>query len=168
MKAHRSSMSMSRRQALAGLGLAVTVPLLPRAGHAQSAAQLPLRAKSTEPAGRIVDGESLVTPRGLDQVVLHVADVKKSLQFYRKFFGQEVAHSANGARFKVVNTSLAIEQAPQGGPARIDRIVVKCEPFDRASVSAELAKLGAKVSAAAGRSLRFRDPIGLGIELLPA
>lgn len=126
-------------------------------------------AKSTEPAGRIVEGAALVKPRGLDQVVLHVADVEKSLQFYRKFFGKEATRSADGAFFQVVNTRLVIEKAPPGGPGQIDRIVVKCEPFDRASVSTELTTLGAKVSSpASGKSLRFRDPIGLGIELLPA
>jgi catechol 2,3-dioxygenase-like lactoylglutathione lyase family enzyme len=278
MKSETSDRSISRRQALAGLGLAVAVPLLAREGYAQSAAQLPLKttglehmgtvvpdvaaagkfygrlfnpelhkekepplryyvtlgvgyialgsraneqraffdhfcalvenydgramgeelksqglpagrfgiipdpdgvglqllgvpgglAKSTEPAGRIVEGDALVKPKGLEQVVLHVADVEKSLQFYRKFFGKEAQLSADRALFKVVNTSLAIEKAPQGGPARIDRIVVKCEPFDRGAVSGELAKLGAQIGAAGGKSLRFRDPIGLGIELLPA
>jgi catechol 2,3-dioxygenase-like lactoylglutathione lyase family enzyme len=278
MKPETSDKSFSRRHALAGLGLAVAVPLLPRGAYAQPAAQLPLKttglehmgtvvpdvaaagkfygklfnpelhkekepplryyvtlgvgylalgsraneqraffdhfcalvenydgramgeelksqglpagrfgiipdpdgvglqllgvpgglAKSTEPAGRIVEGEALVKPKGLDQVVLHVADVEKSLQFYRKFFGKEAERSADRALFKVVNTSLAIEKAPQGGPAQIDRIVVKCEPFDRAAVSAELQKLGAQVSSAGGKALRFRDPIGLGIELLPA
>jgi catechol 2,3-dioxygenase-like lactoylglutathione lyase family enzyme len=125
-------------------------------------------AKSTEPAGRIVEGDALVKPKGLDQVVLHVADMEKSLQFYRKFFGKEAERSADRALFQVVNTSLALEKAPQGGPARIDRIVVKCEQFDRSGVSAELAKLGAQIGAGGGKSLRFRDPIGLGIELLPA
>src|SRR5262249_10453920 len=43
-------------------------------------------AKTTEPAGRIVDGEPLVRPERLTQVVLHVADLDKSLQFYRLFF----------------------------------------------------------------------------------
>jgi catechol 2,3-dioxygenase-like lactoylglutathione lyase family enzyme len=278
MKTNNSARSISRRDALAGLGLAVAVPLLPREGFAQSAAQLPLRttglehmgtvvpdvtaagkfygrlfnpelhkekepplryyvtlgvgyialgsraneqraffdhfcalvenydgkamagelqkqslpagrfgiipdpdgvglqllgvpgglAKSTEPAGRIVEGEALVKPQGLDQVVLHVADVEKSLQFYRKFFGKEAGHAADRAWFKVMSTSLAIEKAPQGGPTRIDRIVVKCDRFDRSNVSAELTKLGAQVDPAGGKSLRFRDPIGLGIELLPA
>lgn len=278
MKPENTDVSISRRHALAGLGLAVAVPLLPRESFAQSAAQLPLRttglehmgtvvpdvaaagrfygrlfnpelhkekepplryyvtlgvgyialgsraneqraffdhfcalvegydgramneelkkeglpagrygiipdpdgvglqllgvpgglAKSTEPAGRIVEGEALVRPRGLDQVVLHVADVEKSLRFYRKFFGKEAERSSERALFRVVNTSLAIEKAPQGASTQIDRIVVKCEPFDRAVVGKELAKLGAQVAGGGGKSLRFRDPVGLGIELLPA
>jgi catechol 2,3-dioxygenase-like lactoylglutathione lyase family enzyme len=125
-------------------------------------------AKSTEPAGRIVEGDALVTPKGLDQVVLHVADLEKSLQFYRKFFGKEASRSKDEAWFQIVNTRLGLEVAPAGATAQVDRIVVKCEPFDRDSVSRELTKLGAKVAAGSGKSLRFRDPIGLGIELLPA
>jgi catechol 2,3-dioxygenase-like lactoylglutathione lyase family enzyme len=125
-------------------------------------------AKSTEPAGRIVEGEALVKPKGLDQVVLHVADLEKSLQFYRKFFGKEASRSKDEAWFQIVNTRLGLEVAPAGATAQVDRIGVKCEPFDRDTVSRELTKLGAKVTAGAGKSLRFRDPIGLGIELLPA
>jgi catechol 2,3-dioxygenase-like lactoylglutathione lyase family enzyme len=125
-------------------------------------------AKSTEPAGRIVQEDALVKPKGLDQVVLHVADLEKSVQFYRKFFGKEASRTADQAWFQIVNTRLGIEVAPAGGPARIDRIVVKCEPFDRASVRRELTKLGAKVAPGTGKSLRFTDPIDLGIELLPA
>jgi catechol 2,3-dioxygenase-like lactoylglutathione lyase family enzyme len=126
-------------------------------------------AKSTEPAGRIVEGEALVKPKGLDQVVLHVADMEKSLQFYRKFFGKEASRPNTGqAWFQIVNTRLGLEAAPAGGPARIDRIVVKVEPFDRDAVSRELTTLGAKVASGSGKSLRFRDPMGLGIELLPA
>jgi catechol 2,3-dioxygenase-like lactoylglutathione lyase family enzyme len=128
-------------------------------------------AKSTEPAGRIVEGDSLVKPIGLTQVTLRVADLEKSLAFYRKFFGAEASRDAKAGRalFEISGTRLALEAAQSGQSPSIDHITVKVHPFDRASVSGELTKLGAKVeSGANGRALRFRDPIGLGIELLPA
>jgi len=127
-------------------------------------------AKSTEPAGRIVEEDALVKPKGLDQVVLHVADLEKSLQFYRKFFGQEASRSRAPAQawFQIAGTRLGLEALPAGGTPRIDRIVVKVEAFDHATVGRELTKLGAKVESGSGGALRFRDPLGLGIELLSA
>jgi len=122
-------------------------------------------AKSTEPAGKLVEGDALVEPIGLSEVVLRVADLDKSLGFYRRFFGAEAASDARGARFEIVGTRLLIERAQAGEESAIDRIGVKVQPFNRASLSAELTKLGAKIEPGAG--LRFRDPQGLGIELLP-
>jgi catechol 2,3-dioxygenase-like lactoylglutathione lyase family enzyme len=59
-------------------------------------------AKSTEPAGRIVEGDALVKPIGLHEVVLHVPDVEKSLAFYRQFFGKEAhrSHVPEAAAFE--------------------------------------------------------------------
>lgn len=126
-------------------------------------------AKSTEPAGRIVEQDSLVRPIGLDHVVLHVSDLEKSLQFYRKFFGAEVSprHDAKQAWFQIAGTRLGLEGAPAGEAPRVDRIGVKVQPFDRNAVSHELTKLGAQVAAGVPDGLRFRDPLGLGIELQP-
>ena len=54
---------------------------------------------------------------------------------------------------------------------RIDEFAVKVAPFDRAALTAELRALGAKVSAPAdgdGDVLRFRDPLGIGVALVPS
>jgi hypothetical protein len=56
--------------------------------------------------------------------------------------------------------------AESGEAPRVNRIVVKVQKFDRKSVSAELVKLGATIEKGSG--LRFRDPLGLGVELTPA
>jgi catechol 2,3-dioxygenase-like lactoylglutathione lyase family enzyme len=136
-------------------------------------------AKSTEPAGRIVEQDALVRPRGLDHVVLSVRDVKASAQFYQKFFGaQMTAGQVHGDElrgggdagvvwFKVAGTRLGLQAAAAGEPARVERVGVNVEPFERESTSRELAKLGARIEAAPGASLRFRDPLGLGFDLLP-
>jgi catechol 2,3-dioxygenase-like lactoylglutathione lyase family enzyme len=127
-------------------------------------------AKSTEPAGRIVEGDALVKPLGLQEVVLHVPDVDKSLQFYRKFFGQEASrtHRPEAAWFQIAGTRLGIETAEGSEEPRVNRIGIKVEKFDRRKVGAELTKLGSKIEKGAKHGLRFRDPLGLGIELLPA
>jgi catechol 2,3-dioxygenase-like lactoylglutathione lyase family enzyme len=127
-------------------------------------------AKSTEPAGRIVEEDALVMPIGLDHVVLHVADIDKSLQFYRKFFGQEASrsHKPEQAWFEIAGTRLGLEAAPAGEMPRIDRIGVKVQRFDQKAVAREITKLGATIAKGAQEGLRFRDPVGLGIELKPA
>jgi len=125
-------------------------------------------AKSTEPAGRIVAGDALVRPLGLAAVVLHVPDVDKSVQFYRKFFGKEASGTRKAAWFQIADTRLGLEKAAAGEEPRVHRIAIKVEKFDRKTVSAELTKMGATLEQGAKQGLRFRDPLGLGIELQPA
>jgi catechol 2,3-dioxygenase-like lactoylglutathione lyase family enzyme len=122
-------------------------------------------AKSTEPAGRIVEGDALVHPVGLREVVLHVPDIDKSLQFYRKFFGQEASRKSKAAWFEIAGTRLGIETADAGEAPRVHHIGIAVDKFDRKKVAAELAKMGAKIEKGAKQGLRFRDPLGLGIEL---
>ncbi|HEY0340166.1 MAG TPA: VOC family protein, partial [Steroidobacteraceae bacterium] len=145
-------------------------------------------AKTTEPAGHIVEGVALVKPKRLAKVVLRVSDLDKSLQFYRIFFGVEAHRSGEQATFQIANTQLALRVASEPEPPRptpaqasspqveppraerpqVERIVVECEPFDRRAVSRALAGLGARVATDAGRPLRFIDPVGLGLELQSA
>jgi catechol 2,3-dioxygenase-like lactoylglutathione lyase family enzyme len=128
-------------------------------------------AKSTEPAGRIVEGDALVKPIGLHEVVLHVPDVEKSLGFYRQFFGKEShrSHKPEAAAFEISGTRLSIETANAGEEPRVNRIGIKVHKFDTNAVGKELTKMGATLENGAKRgALRFRDPLGLGIELLPA
>jgi catechol 2,3-dioxygenase-like lactoylglutathione lyase family enzyme len=124
-------------------------------------------AKSTEPAGRIVEGEALLRPKGLDAVILHVADLEKSTQFYRRFFGAELpARKAGEMWFQVAGTQLGLAPVASGESPRVDHIRVKVEPFKRSTVTRELAKLGARVTAGStNEALRFTDPMGLSIEL---
>lgn len=124
-------------------------------------------AKTTEPAGRIVGGEPLFEPQGLDAVILRVTDMEKSTQFYRKFFGAEMSASKPGEMWwQVAGTQLGIRPVAAGETPLVDYIRIKVAPFKRKAVTNDLEKLGAKVSAGNTKdSLRFTDPIGLSIEL---
>jgi catechol 2,3-dioxygenase-like lactoylglutathione lyase family enzyme len=126
-------------------------------------------AKTTEPAGRIVDADALVRPRRLSQVILHVADLDRSLQFYRRFFGAELHPKRRGDSpyFQIADTRLVLEAGTSAEPARVDRIVINVEPFDHKAVSGELTKLGAQVASHSKQELRFTDPFGLRMELHP-
>jgi catechol 2,3-dioxygenase-like lactoylglutathione lyase family enzyme len=126
-------------------------------------------AKTTEPAGRIVDGDALVQPEHLDHVVLRVSELDKSLQFYRRFFGSEMKSAGPGPTvgFQVAGTRLLLEKAAAGQPAGIERIGINVRSFDRGAVSRQLTQLGAQVSTEPKQSLRFTDPFGLVVELHP-
>lgn len=124
-------------------------------------------AKTTEPAGRIVDGEALVHPERLDHVVLHVADLDKSLQFYSRFFGHEAkgGHAGKDATFQVAGTRLMLETVGAGESPGIARIGINVQRFDGKKVSHELTQLGARVDSDSHKELRFTDPFGLVIAL---
>jgi catechol 2,3-dioxygenase-like lactoylglutathione lyase family enzyme len=124
-------------------------------------------APSTELAGRLVDGEPLVRPRGLAHVVYHVADLDRSAAFYRKFFGRETRDEEGRLVFQAAHTAWILERAPEGTAPRIDRFGVNVARFDAAAVARGLEKLGARVVAAEAKGLHFRSPEGLGVELLP-
>jgi catechol 2,3-dioxygenase-like lactoylglutathione lyase family enzyme len=128
-------------------------------------------AASTTYAGALVDSAPLVRPRGLYRVVRRVADLDKSLAFYRKFFGPELAEFPEGGRwFRVGNTFFGLEEAAAGEAPRIDRFCVNVAAggFDTVRVRAALAGLGAEVrSAPDAPMLHFRSPEGIGVELRP-
>jgi catechol 2,3-dioxygenase-like lactoylglutathione lyase family enzyme len=126
-------------------------------------------AKTTEPAGRLIEGDALVRPVRLDHVGLRVADLGKSLRFYRHFLGDEqpLTRGPEQQWFQVAGTRLILEAAAAGESPRIDRICIKVQPFDRKQVSRELTRLGARIDPDERRALRFTDPFGLVMELQP-
>ena len=124
-------------------------------------------APTTEPAGRLVDGEALVRPRGLSHVVVYASDVAKSATFYRKFFGPETREADGRIAFHAAHTRWILEPVPAGAAPRIDRFAVNVARFDHASVASALEGLGAHVVSASADGVHFRGPDGLGVELLP-
>jgi catechol 2,3-dioxygenase-like lactoylglutathione lyase family enzyme len=124
-------------------------------------------AGSTEPAGRLVDGEPLVRPRGLAYVVRYVADLQLSAAFYRKFFGPELPENGGGIAFLAAHTRFILRAATTNEAPRIDRFGVYAARFDAVAVARELVALGARVESTAPERLHFRCPDGLGVELLP-
>ena len=127
-------------------------------------------AKTVVPAGRIVPEEALVQPVRLDRVILRTTDLQKSLQFYRKFFGEadKSRHRPGHAGFQVAETRLGLEPASVDERGHIERIGIKVRPFDHKRVSRELEKMRARITHASREGLLFTDPVGLTIELQPA
>ena len=121
------------------------------------------------PSDLVEPNKGLVTPLGVDHVLLHVADLQKGVQFYRILYGKEaiVEKSPERVWFQIGDTRLGLERAQAGQKPHIEHFGVKVAAFDRAAVTAGLAKLGAKVVPSPDEQgvLRFRDLDGISLEL---
>lgn len=122
-------------------------------------------AGSTVPAGRLVEREPLVRPRGLAYVVRHVADLERSAAFYRRFFGAETSDDGGGIAFHAAHTRWILRPAPPGEAPRIDRFGVYVAHYDEPAVTSGLEALGARIVSAVPQRVHFRCPDGLGVEL---
>ena len=102
-------------------------------------------------------------------MLLHVADLPKGVQFYGILYGKAaiVEKSPERVWFQIGDTRLGVERARSGEKPHIEHFGVKVAAFDRAAVTAGLAKLGAMVIPSPDESgvLRFRDLDGIALEL---
>jgi catechol 2,3-dioxygenase-like lactoylglutathione lyase family enzyme len=115
--------------------------------------------------------KGLVTPRGVDHVLLHVANMEKAVRFYQILYGPPAVREKSPERawFRIGDTRLGLEQAAAGQKPHIEHFGIKTSAFERGAVTAALTKLGAVVLPAPAESgaLRFRDPFGITTELVP-
>jgi catechol 2,3-dioxygenase-like lactoylglutathione lyase family enzyme len=122
------------------------------------------------PSDLVESRKGLVTPTGVDHVLLHVSDLQKGVQFYRILYGKEASREPNPERvwFQIGDTRLGLQQAAAGQKPHIAHFAVKVAPFDRAAVSAALTKLGAPVVASPDERnvLRLQDLDGISFELI--
>lgn len=120
-----------------------------------------------------VESQGLFRPEGMDHVLLQVADMDRSLAYYRLMYGTglETADPENRNRvwFGLKSeTRLGLEPAPPDVAPGIARFGIKVAPFDRASVVAALRGFGAEVLAdsAGPDRVRFRDNYGITLEVV--
>lgn len=122
------------------------------------------------PSDLVPPNQGLVTPLGVDHVLLHVADLDKAVRFYRILYGQEATREPSPERvwFQIGPTRLGLELAPSGQKPQIAHYAVKVAPFDRTAVTTGLTALGAQVlpSPDEKSALRLRDRDGLTFELV--
>jgi catechol 2,3-dioxygenase-like lactoylglutathione lyase family enzyme len=118
-----------------------------------------------------VDGEGLVTPIGVDHVLLHVSDLERSLPYYRLVYGAPAEGPRNEdgrVWFRLErNTRIGLQKAPAGETPRIAHVAIKVAAFDRGAAAARLRQLGVKVvpSPEEPDVLRFLDIDGIVVEL---
>jgi catechol 2,3-dioxygenase-like lactoylglutathione lyase family enzyme len=118
-----------------------------------------------------VEGDGIVTPRGVDHVMLLVSDLEKSLPYYRLVYGTGVEGPREKGRVWLRlanNTRIGLENVSGGRAPAIGHFAIKVAPFDRAAVTARLRELGASVIASADEPdvLRFTDNNGIVVELV--
>jgi catechol 2,3-dioxygenase-like lactoylglutathione lyase family enzyme/predicted enzyme related to lactoylglutathione lyase len=124
------------------------------------------------PSDLPVEANGLVTPLGLDHVVLSVRDIDASLPYYHLLYGKEVdgvrQHNPERLWLNLKNdTRIGLQPAPAGQSPRIEHFCIKVRPFDREAVSAGLKKIGAEVLPSTDEPgiLRFRDNNKIMVEL---
>ena len=122
------------------------------------------------PNDLVPGGQGLVTPQRVDHVVLHVSNLQRAVDYYRILYGRESSREGNRATFSFTNGSRLILEGTSyvygAAQSRIARFGIRVAPFDRAAVTAGIAKLGGTVVNDAAGALRLRDVDGIELELV--
>lgn len=118
------------------------------------------------PAGRLVEVTPLVTPIGFDSIVLKVADMRRSSDFYSHFFNTARAPERGQVAFTAADTQIVLRPVTAGESPGVERYSIRVAAFDRAKVLEGLVALDATPEPGGSAGvLRFRDPNGLNVEL---
>jgi hypothetical protein len=123
------------------------------------------------PSDLPVETNGLVTPVGLDHVMLNVRDIAKSLPYYHFVYGKETQGPRENPERLWINlkadTRIGLQKIPPGAAPRIEHYCIKVRPFDREAVTAGLRKIGAEVLPSADEPgvVRFLDDNRIMVEL---
>jgi catechol 2,3-dioxygenase-like lactoylglutathione lyase family enzyme len=118
--------------------------------------------------------DGLLTPTGVDHVLLRVSSLEKSLPYYRLVYGTAVERprDANGRVWLQLEggTRIGLEQAAAGQAPSIAHYAIKVAPFDRGALDARLRELGARVLPSPDEPdvVRFTDNNGITVEVRPS
>jgi catechol 2,3-dioxygenase-like lactoylglutathione lyase family enzyme len=118
-----------------------------------------------------VEGVGLITPRGVDHIMLLVSSLERSLPYYRAMYGTaaERPRDANGRVWFELDrgTRLGLQQAAAGQAPAIGHFAIKAAPFDRGALTARLRELGVNVLPSGDEPdvVRFLDNNGIAVEL---
>lgn len=116
-----------------------------------------------------VKDEPVFEPSGLDHVLLNVADVQKSVEFYQRFLGRPGERSNNRAWFEVGRSRVGLLQMPVGQRAGVNYFCVSAAPFQLDAAVKRLQQIGAtgvRPSAEAPGAVVFQDPDGYQIQVM--
>lgn len=124
-------------------------------------------ARTIIPGPRISQDDALFQVIGPDHVILHVSDLEKSAAHYRKLFGAELPRTKKPERvwFGAARTKLGLEQVSAGEKPSIHHISVRVAGFDRNKAAEKLKRAGVEVVPSSDKTVTFRDPHGIVMEL---
>jgi hypothetical protein len=124
------------------------------------------------PSDLPVEANGLVTPLGVDHVMLNVKSIDASLPYYHFVYGKEVdgvrQHNPERLWLNLKNdTRIGLQQVSAGQPPRIEHFCIKVKPFDREAVTGGLKKIGAEVLPSPDEPgiVRFLDDNKIMVEL---
>jgi len=122
------------------------------------------------PSDLVPPHKGLVTPIGVDHVLLHVADLGKGTRFYRILYGPEALTDRTTGRvwFQIGDTRLGLQQMAAGQKPHIETFGIKVKPFDAQAVTKGLQALGARVTPTPYEPgiVRLVDPDGIALEVI--
>ena len=118
-----------------------------------------------------VEGQGVVSPLGVDHVLLLVSNLERSLPYYRQLYGQsaERPREANGRVWFQLerNTRIGLQQVAAGEKPTIAHYAIKVAAFDRNALTTRLRELSAEILPSSDEPdvVRFRDNNGIIVEL---
>jgi catechol-2,3-dioxygenase len=117
------------------------------------------------PAAAMAAPESPFRGVGINHVSINVADLKRSRDFYQKYFGMPVdGESANSCFLKAGNEYLTIFQRPMSA---IDHFCLAIDNYKTEAVMEEFRRQGLNPRGA-GNSVTVTDPDGLAVQITAA
>lgn len=124
-------------------------------------------AKTIIAAYRLSQDDALFEAIAPDHVMLHVTDLDKSAEHYRKFFGDVVSRTKKPERvwFGAARTRLGLERVARGEKPGIHHICVRVAGFDKKLAIEKLKRRNIDCGASAEGHVQFRDPNGIVMEL---
>ncbi len=123
-------------------------------------------AKTIVPAYRLSGDDALFEAIAPDYVILHVSDLDRSAEHYRKLF-PEFRRTKKPERvwFGAARTKLGLELAASGEKPGIHHICVRVAGFEKKSAMEKLKRAEIESTLGDEGSVRFRDPNGIVMEL---
>jgi catechol 2,3-dioxygenase-like lactoylglutathione lyase family enzyme len=124
-------------------------------------------AKTIIPAYRLSQDDALFQAIAPDHVMLHVSDLERSAEHYKKIFGPEVGRTKKPERvwFGAARTQLGLELVAAGEKPSIHHICVRVSGFERKAAMEKLKRADIPAEIGDEGLLRFRDPNGMTMEL---
>jgi catechol 2,3-dioxygenase-like lactoylglutathione lyase family enzyme len=124
-------------------------------------------AKTIIPAYRLSQDDALFEAVAPDHVMLHVSDLERSVEHYKKVFGPPLSRIKKPERvwFGAAKTKLGLELAAAGEKPSIHHICVRVAGFDKKSALEKLKRNDVEVTVSDEGLVRFRDPNGIVMEL---
>ena len=124
-------------------------------------------AKTIIPAYRLSQEEALFQVAAPDHVMLHVSDLDRSVEHYRKLFGAPLSRTRKPERvwFGAAKTKLGLELVASGEKPAIHHICLRVAGFEKKTAAEKLKRIDVESAVGDEGLLRFHDPNGIVMEL---